>query len=345
MLMFRPAQPSDLSQLVELTALAGVGLTTLQRDAGLLEQRIVASQRSFQGPIGKMPGGESFFFVLEDTATGRVVGTSGIVSKVGGFEPFYAYRIHTIVHASQRLNIRKEIPVLHLVMEHNGPCEIGSLFLHPAYQGAGNGRFLSLSRFVFMAEQPAWFEPVVIAEMRGVIDEQGNSAFWSAVGKHFFDMDLSCADYLSLADKRFIAELMPRYPLYIPLLPAEAQAVIGAVHPKTRPALQLLEQEGFSFSGMVDIFEAGPVVSCRRDEIRTLRHSRRRRVAEISAAVPLSGAEYIMASRTGGFRACRGQADMISQDEVRLPPEIAAVLEVRQGDNVRMAPLRPASTP
>jgi arginine N-succinyltransferase len=341
MLVFRPAQPSDLSQLVELAALAGVGLTTLQRDAGLLEQRITASQRAFQGPISKLPGGESFFFVLEDTATARVVGTSGIVSKVGGFEPFYAYRLHPIVHESTRLNIRKEIPVLHLVMEHNGPCEIGSLFLHPAYQGAGNGRFLSLSRFVFMAEQPAWFEPVVIAEMRGVIDEQGNSAFWSAVGKHFFDMELSCADYLSVADKRFIAELMPRYPLYIPLLPPQAQAVIGAVHPQTRPALRLLEQEGFSFSGMVDIFEAGPVMSCRRDDIRTLRHSRRRRVAEISAAMPLSGPEHIIASRAGGFRSCKGPADIVTEDEVCLPPEIATMLEVRQGDEVRMAPLRP----
>jgi arginine N-succinyltransferase len=340
MLVLRPAQPADLSQLIELTALAGVGLTTLQRDAGLLEQRIAASQRSLQGPVGKWPGGESFFFVLEDTTTGRVVGTSGIVSKVGGFEPFYAYRIHTIVHESKRLNIRQEIPVLHLVMEHSGPCEIGSLFLHPAYQGGGNGRFLSLSRFVFMAGQPEWFEPVVIAEMRGVIDEQGNSPFWSAVGKHFFDMALSSADYLSLADKRFIAELMPRYPLYIPLLPPEARAVIGVVHPQTRPALQLLEQEGFSFSGMVDIFDAGPVVSCRRDEIRTLRHSRRRRVAEINAALPGSGPEYIIASRTGGFRACRGQAEMISEDEVRLLPEIAAVLEVCQGDDVRMALLR-----
>jgi arginine N-succinyltransferase len=342
MLVFRPARLADLSQLVELAALAGVGLTTLQRDAGLLEQRIAVSQRSFQGPIGKRPGGESFFFVLEDTTTSRVVGTSGVVSKVGGFEPFYAYRIHPIVHESQRLNIRKEISVLHLVMEHNGPSEIGSLFLHPAYQGGGNGRFLSLSRFVFMAEQPEWFEPVVIAEMRGVIDEQGNSPFWSAVGKHFFDMDLSSADYLSLADKRFIAELMPRYPIYIPLLPPEARAVIGVVHPQSRPALQLLEQEGFSFSGMVDIFEAGPVVSCRRDEIRTLRYSRRQRIAEISAALPLSGPEYIIASRTEGFRACKGPADMIAEDKVRLPPDIAAMLEVRQGDEVRMAALRPA---
>jgi arginine/ornithine N-succinyltransferase beta subunit len=48
MLVFRPAQPADLSQVIELTALAGVGLTTLQRHTGLLEQRIAASQRSFQ---------------------------------------------------------------------------------------------------------------------------------------------------------------------------------------------------------------------------------------------------------------------------------------------------------
>src|SRR5262249_22653987 len=158
---------------------------------------------------------------------------------------FYAYRIEKAVHESDVLKVRKEVPFLKLVTEHNGPCEIGSLFLAPSYRRDGNGRFLSLVRFLFMAEQPKRFDPVVIAELRGVIDDLGHSAFWDALGRHFFEVEYPTADYLSMVNKKFIADLMPSHPIYIPLLPKEAQAVIGQVHEQTRPALKILEDEGF----------------------------------------------------------------------------------------------------
>ncbi|MFN3589050.1 MAG: arginine N-succinyltransferase, partial [Spirosomataceae bacterium] len=50
--------------------------------------------------------------------------------------------------------------------------------------------------------------------------------------------DFPTADYLTgIGQKVFIAELMPKYPIYVSLLSKEAQAVIGKVHEKTRPAL------------------------------------------------------------------------------------------------------------
>ena len=74
----------------------------------------------------------------------------------------------------------------------------------------------------------------------------GNSPFWEWLEAHFFSMDFPTADYLSgIGNKVFIAELMPRYPIYTNLLSQEAQDVIGHVHEKTRPALRLLEREGF----------------------------------------------------------------------------------------------------
>ncbi|MDP0657143.1 arginine N-succinyltransferase, partial [Klebsiella pneumoniae] len=60
--------------------------------------------------------------------------------------------------------------------------------------------------------------------------------------------------------KRFIAELMPAYPIYISLLPEPARGVSGQVHPNTAPARAILEKEGFSWRGSVAIFEAGPVL-------------------------------------------------------------------------------------
>ena len=120
MLVIRPVSPNDLDALLELTRSTGYGLTTLPADPQFLAKRIAKSRRSFEG-MAEHPGGEAYLFVLEDTATGKVLGTSGCVSKVGGFEPFYAFRIETTVHESKSLGVRKEIAVLHLVAEHNGP--------------------------------------------------------------------------------------------------------------------------------------------------------------------------------------------------------------------------------
>lgn len=342
MVMIRPVRLTDLDELVAMAALTGHGLTTLPMDRELLRRRITLSLRSFAN-MGELPAGEVYLFVMEDVDTGRVIGTSGVCSKVGGFEPFYSYRIETALHESPGLGVHKQIRVLHLVSEHNGPTEIGSLFLRPEYRKGGNGRLLSLSRFLFMAEHSQCFDFTVIAEMRGVIDEQGHSPFWDALGRHFFEIDLPTADYLSMVNKRFIADLMPKHPIYIPLLPPEAQAVIGQVHEQTRPALQLLLDEGFATNGMVDIFEAGPVVTCPLAQIRTVSTSRKAAIEHIRDDEP-TAEPSLVANTHGEFRACKGSVEGLSSGAVCISSACARVLGVNVGDTIRFASFRPRST-
>ncbi len=338
MVFVRPVTIEDLDPLLALAGIAGVGLTTLPRDRDLLRKRILKSQRSMEN-IPDRPGGESYLFVMEDAASGSVVGASGVVSKVGGFEPCYAYRIERQIQECTLLSVRKEIPVLHLVREHDGPAEIGSLFLSPDYRGRDYGRLLQLVRFVFIARHREAFETQVVSELRGSIDENGRSAFWEAIGKHFFEIDFPRADYLSVVNKKFIADLMPKYPIYVPLLPADAQAVIGRAHDQGQQAMKTLQGEGFTFNGMVDIFDGGPCIACQRDDIRTVRQSRIAPVAGI-VDLPAARATHIVARADGVFRAC---ADVIEQADnaVRIGRECASVLHVGEGDSVIYAPLRP----
>jgi arginine N-succinyltransferase len=333
---------ADLDPLESLAARAGVGLTTLPRDRALLKKRIQKSLRSI-AEIPDRPGGESYLFVLEEQATqsagGRVVGASGIVSKVGGFEPFYAYQIETSLFESAAIRIRKEVPILRLVEEHDGPCEIGSLFLDPSARGDGNGRLLQLVRFLFIAEHLEAFEPTVVSEIRGVSDEAGRSPFWDALGHHFFGIDFPQADYLSVVNKKFIADLMPDHPIYMPLLPKSAQEVIGRPHKDSVPAVRNLEDEGFVFAGRVDIFDAGPVMSCQRDNIRSVRDSRRAAVARITDA-PMEGPIQMVCTSGGAdFRAAKSVIQINADGTVRLPDATAAALDVRIGDTVRHVPL------
>ena len=343
MIVVRPVQKRDVDVVVALARRAEAGLTTLPKDRRLLAERVDRSCDSFSRSVAK-PAGESYLLVGEDRGTGGIVGTSGIVSRLGGFEPFYAYDVRTVVHESKTLNVRREIQALYLIAEHDGPSEIGTLFVDPNERGAGHGALLSKARFLFMAEYRPAFASPVIAELRGMSDPHGRPPFWEAVGRHFFEIDFARADYMSAQDKKFIAELMPTHPIYIPLLPREAQRAIGQVHDKTGPALEILKQEGFLPSGKVDIFDAGPIVVCPLDRIRSVRESTRRRV-QLTDELPADARTHVIASTPADrreFHACLGRLSVVDADSVRMGRCTAALLGVACGDFVRCVPLRAA---
>lgn len=133
---------------------------------------------------------------------------------------------------------------------------------------------LSRARLLFIAKHAERFTNKIFVELRGESDEAGFSPFWNALGKHFFSMDFQKADYLSgVSNKHFIADLMPRYPIYIPTLPDIAQQVIGVVHETSENVSQILLKEGFCFRDYVDVFDAGPTIEARQQDINTIVNS------------------------------------------------------------------------
>jgi arginine N-succinyltransferase len=338
--IIRPIAQNDLKGLMELLEDSGFGLTSLPRDPEVLKRKIIISERSFLHREADRPSGESYLFVMEEFFTGKIVGVSGIISKIGGFEPYYFYRLESNIHESKMLKIKRAVKSLHFEATHNGPAEICSLFLSPEYRNAQNGRFLSLSRFMFMADNRQYFEKEVIAEMRGQVDDSGHSPFWDAVGKHFFQIDFPTADYLTMKSKIFIEELMPKYPILVDVLPEVAQAVVAEVHPQTLPARKILEQEGFKFNGRVGIFEPGPVLSAEIEKIRTIKESKLAEITKIDDK-ELSEETYIIAKVDGDFRACLGQLKEIKGKKLQISPVTAAALKLKLGNKVRYASLRP----
>jgi len=334
----RPIQLGDLERLMTLAEESGPGMTNLPADRGVLERRIRASTESFAAEPDS-PGDETYLLAAEDTARGQIVGTSAIIGSVGLTRPFYSYKILSLSHTSLELQKYDTVQVLQMVNEYRGATEIGTLYLTPAYRRDRNGRLLSLSRFLYMAEFPQRFSDLVMAEMRGVHDERGRTVFWDSLGQHFFAMDFNRADYLSsMGHYQFIADLMPAFPIYIRLLPREAQQVIGVPHQDTRPALELLTREGFRFEGLVDVFDAGPTVHAPLSHLRTVAASRRAAVAAVDEAV--RGPTCMVANvRSERFAVCRGPVAEAGDGDVRLTPEVAEALGVGAGDAVRYAPL------
>ncbi len=272
-MVFRPVAQSDAQQIADLAQLTGTGLTTLPKDLDKVKEKIDLSIQSFNKSVDH-PGPEYYLFVLENTETKEIMGTSGLAAAVGLEQPFYTYKVGTTVHASPKLGIHKTIPTLILGHDYTGTTEICTLFLSPKHRGGGAGKLLSKGRFLFMATHQERFAKKVIAEMRGYSNDDGVSPFWESLGRHFFDMDFDDADTISGEEtNEFIAELMPKYPVYVPLLSEEAQKVIGKVHPDTEPALDLLKKEGFRYRGYVDIFDAGPTIETKPENIDTIKRS------------------------------------------------------------------------
>src|SRR6266536_5917052 len=272
MFYIRPIARDDLPALFALSERSGAGLTTLPANAERLEQRIERSFAAFAGNASKADA--CYVFVLVEGGSGSIVGISAIHAAVGLSEPWYNYHVGTQVHASRELDVYTAAPTLFLANDHTGHSELCSLFLDSRYRRAKNGPLLAKARLLFIAKFADRFATKVIAELRGKLDGDGRSPFWEGLGRHFFAMEYSTADYLTgIGQKSFIAELMPRHPVYVNLLPEGARAVIGEVHDDTRAARKLLEQEGFRYEGYVDIFDAGPTLECFRDDINAVRRS------------------------------------------------------------------------
>jgi arginine N-succinyltransferase len=272
MFVIRPVKPEDLDDLFKLAEVMAPGITTFPPDKSKLIQKIIDSKAAFNLAIDH-PGPRSFLLVLEDIKRNRVAGTAGIYSHIGHDTPFYSFKITKQTQINQALGIRVCSKALHLVNDFDGATEVGTLLIHPDYSGLGLGKLLARSRYLLIKTFITLFNEPVFAELRGISDDNNESPFWNSVGKHFFGgISFDKADLLSATtDKQFIADLFPRYPIYVDLLPTEAQEALSKANKKGQAALTMLLNEGFRDEGYVDIFDAGVTVTASFADMRTIR--------------------------------------------------------------------------
>lgn len=327
----RPARRDDLPAVMALARLTGGGFTNLPPDEAALARRLDWSARSF-ARHEDAPHNELYLLLLEEVATGRIGGTAMLFSRVGAEWPFYSYKLCTLTQTSRELDRTFRTQFLSLTTDFDGASEVGGLFLHPDLRSSGLGRLLARSRYLFMAQHRPRFGRQVLAELRGVMDADGNSPFWDALGARFFGLSFPEADqFNAIHGNQFIADLMPKNPIYTALLPEAARAAIGQPHTSGRGALAMLEAEGFAFDNYVDIFDGGPTVAARIDDLKTVRGARE---ADITALTDdIEGTPSLVATgRLIGFQAfCASLAD----DGHSLPAAIAQPLGITPGTRIR----------
>lgn len=334
--VIRAATAADLQHLYEMAKRTGGGFTNLPPDRKALAAKLERGAAAF-ARTEETVGDDLFVFVLENTATGEVRGTCQIFSAVGMKWPFYSYRIGALTQHSEELGRTFRADILNLSTDLEGASEVGGLFLHPGERSGGLGMLIARSRYLFIRNHRARFADRCLAELRGVIDDAGGSPFWDGVAGRFFGMGFQDADEFNAKHgNQFIADLMPKHPVYIAMLPEAARAVIGVPHPSGRAAMRMLEEEGFTWENYIDIFDGGPTMTVRTDQIRSIREARDDRVMAIDAKLgEHAGAEKRLVSvgRLAEFRTAYGWVEPRA-DGIAIDPACATILGIEPGMTV-----------
>ena len=326
----RPARPDDFAAIYELAKLTGGGFTNLPADKKTLYDKLARSEEGF-GLEAEEQTGSLHLFVLDDPERRVVRGTCQVFGSVGVIRPFYSYRLSTLTQHSQELGKTFRNETLSLTTDLEGSSEVGGLFLHPHERAGGFGMLLARSRYLFIRAHRQRFGDVVLAELRGVMDETGNSPFWDALAGRFFGMSFPDADgFNAVHGTQFIADLMPKTPIYTAMLPDGARAVMGQPHVSGRAAQRMLEAEGFRHQRYIDIFDGGPTVTVETDEILTIGMAR----DHVVSAIEEGGKPNVIASagRLKSFAACYARIRIGAGDDATIDPDAAALLGIGVGD-------------
>ncbi len=255
--LIRPIAMSDADAMLDMILQSSGGLSSLQPRLDFLKDYISSSENSFSGtyPLEK----PHKYLMGMFTQAGKLIGCSAVKTQIGIDSPFINFDLQG----------DGEDQVLRASSRFKGATEVGSLFLHPEHRDSGLGRYLAKVRYHLIGAEPWRFGDMVIAELRGICGKDGSPLY-----DHLFEYKL---------DKSFLeadAEYFDRNPDslgdIVPLgnvstfgFPVEVKMSLGQPHPTGIGAMRLLQNEGFIFSGTIDLFDAGPIMSVHRDTIRT----------------------------------------------------------------------------
>jgi arginine N-succinyltransferase len=338
MYVVRPVDLKDIPALEALAALSMPGVHTLPRTREKIAASVERSIASFAAQVD-IPSEEAYQFVLESVEDQSIAGTAAIFASAGSNGTYFSFRNDVIQQVSRDLNISHSVHALTLCSELTACSQLSGFYVRNIEQAGAEAALLSRARLLFAVLAPHRFSDRFFVPLAGITDQSGQSPFWDALGRKFFQMDFLDAERTigGARNRTLIVELMPHYPVYVPLLPGDAQAAMGQIHPSGEPAFNMLTEEGFEADDYIDIFDGGPILQAHKNALRSFNDALPRRVQTASAA-SRSGQKVTHAIAAGSgtsFRAVTFACDPLdASDTVGLPPDVQHILGVAPGDSV-----------
>jgi len=274
--------------------------------------------------------------------TREVVGTSSIHASAGSNGTYFAFRNDVIQQVSRDLNISHSVHALTLCSELTAYSHLSGFYVRNRDTAGLEAALLSRARLLYAVLAPQRFGDRFFVPLAGVTDGEGQSPFWNALGRKFFKMDFLDAERVidGARNRTLIVELMPHYPVYVPLLPGDAQAALGQIHPSGQLAFKLLTEEGFEADEYIDIFDGGPILQAHKNALRSFCASHVRQVENAGRAAGIANGQdelvtYAVASTEQNFRAVITACPPAESGQVIcLPRDAQQALGVSAGDSV-----------
>jgi arginine N-succinyltransferase len=338
MYVVRPVETADIAALESLAAVSMPGVHTLPKTPEKIEQAVERSIASFSAHVD-IPSEESYMFVMESLADRKIVGTAAIHASAGSNGTYFSFRNDVIQQVSRDLNISHSVHALTLCSELTAYSQLSGFYVDATVAHRPEAALLSRSRLLYAMQAPHRFGDRFFVPLAGLTDENGGSPFWDALGRKFFKMDFLDAERVigGARNRTLIVELMPHYPVYVPLLPGDAQAAMGQIHSDGELAFNLLTEEGFEADDYIDIFDGGPILQAHKNSLRSFTGSLTRKVTA-GTTPSRTGLKVNYAIASGAernFRAVTFACDALeAQDTVGLPADLLDALAVSAGDSV-----------
>lgn len=332
MRVMRPIEHGDLESLVDIAKSLGDGMTTLPADHNVLSAKINDSISSFASDISEQQN--QFVLVLESEDDKDIEGVSALYPNIGSSHGFFSYHIDRLVKNSPEVNLKMECNVLHLSNTYTGYTEIGTLAVNPKCRNNGAGKLLAKARYLMLASFPELFSKRVIAELRGWQEPDGHSPFWHAIGEKFFNIPFADADKISaIHGNKFIADLMPKFSLYVDLIRPNIEEYLGKPHQTSQIAYNMLLKENFNFEQFIDVFDGGPQVVCDLTNIKSVADSKLALVSDNQT----SAEQYrflVCNQKRATFRLIEVVTSVVNQ-QIYLNEQAIKILNVSKGETVR----------
>jgi arginine N-succinyltransferase len=343
--VIRDVQKSDLPGLRKLAS--ELDTVNLPDDERELSSILEKSARSFDGRI-RDPFDREYVFVMEETRTGRLVGSSLIIAQHGTRDaPHIFFDVYEKEHYSHNVDRHFRHMVLSIGYNFDGPTEIGGLVVDPHFRGQGKpGKQLSYVRFLYVAMHRPRFRDRILVELLPRLEEDGRSPLWEALGRKFTGLSYQDADRLSRQNKEFIQQLFPPGEIYVTLFSQKIQEAIGEVGPESVGAKSMLTRIGFRYDERIDPFDGGPHYSAPTELIEPIRRFRRAKLARqrLPEGTPPSPPDVeerlISVERGQGRNRFRGVRALCAfrDAEVQIPEVAAKALEAEDGERLHTIP-------
>jgi arginine N-succinyltransferase len=298
------------------------GLSSLQPRLNFLKDYIKSSEKSFsQKHNSDQPC--KYLLGMYEGVGGKLIGCAAVKTKTGINTPFINF------------DILGEGDDQHLKASSRfmGSTEVGSLYLDPDYRSLGLGSYLARVRYLLMATEPWRFDDCVIAELRGICGIDGSPLydhiFKDKLEKNFMEADTEYFD----RNPKSLGDIVPIGKLNTCDMPINVRASLGQPNASGQAAMRLLQSEGFIFTGTVDLFDGGPIMSVHRDTIRTIMNSK---VLKAKRQEKIKGGVYSIVT-SGDFNNFRAviTKTKLNDDIVNISFEAFDSLNLQKNNTVR----------